>query len=53
MGIKTIKERVYNNLIYPVFKTGFAGMDNSSIMTLSSGISSGGVGIGGLMARFD
>lgn len=51
--LKTIKERVYNNSdVYPVFKTGFAGMDNSSIKTLSSGVSSGGVGIGGSMARF-
>jgi hypothetical protein len=51
--LKTIKERVYNNSeVYPVFKTGIAAMDNSSFMTLSSGVSSGGVGIGGSMARF-
>jgi hypothetical protein len=52
--LKTIKERIYNNPdVFPVFKTGFAAMDNSSFMTLSSGgVSSGGVGIGGSMARF-
>jgi len=51
--VKTIKERVYiNTEIYPVFSTGMAKMDNSSYMTLSSGVSSGGVGIGGSMARF-
>jgi hypothetical protein len=51
--LKTIRERVYNNSeVYPVFKTGIAAMDNSSFMTLSSGVSSGGVGIGGSMARF-
>lgn len=51
--VKTIKERVYNNPdIYPVFNTGIALKDNSLYMTLSSGVSSGGVGIGGSMARF-
>jgi hypothetical protein len=52
--VKTIKERVYDNPdIYPVFKTNIATLDNFSYMTLSSGgVSSGGVGIGGSMARF-
>jgi hypothetical protein len=51
--LKTIKERVYNNPdVYPVFRTGIASLDNSSFKSFSAGVSSGGVGIGGSMARF-
>jgi hypothetical protein len=52
--VTTIKERVYNNPdVYPVFSTG-ATMDKMMLYTsqISSGVSSGGTGIGGSMARF-
>lgn len=51
--VTTIKERVYNNpIVYPVFSTG-AMLDAMSYNSqISSGVSSGGTGIGGSMARF-
>lgn len=48
--VTTIKERVYDNpIVYPVYMAGaaFDGLKN-----FNSQISSGGVGIGGSMARF-
>lgn len=54
--VTTIKERVYDNPVYPVYGGGIAfdGMKFSSNISPSGGssISSGGVGIGGSMARF-
>ena len=48
----TIKERVYDNpIIYPVFKSQM-DMRESAFMSASSGVGSGGIGIGGSMARF-
>jgi hypothetical protein len=50
--LKTIRERVYTNYdVYPVFKTNSASSDYITL-SASSGVSSGGVGIGGSMARF-
>ncbi len=50
--VRTIRERVYNNpIIYPVF-TMDKGLTNGAFYSASSGVSSGGVGIGGSMARF-
>ncbi len=52
--LTTIKERVYNNpIVYPVFMTDMNLKDGAFYSTSgSSSISSGGVGIGGSMARF-
>jgi hypothetical protein len=51
--LKTIKERVYNNPIaYPIFTTSMNKLDGSFFSSSSSGVSSGGTGIGGSMARF-
>ena len=51
--LKTIKERVYNNPIdYPIFKTSMNKLDGAFYSSASSGVSSGGIGIGGSMARF-
>jgi hypothetical protein len=51
--VTTIKERVYNDpVVYPIFTTG-ATIDGMSYNAqISSGVSSGGTGIGGSMARF-
>lgn len=52
--LKTIKEKVYNDPIaYPIFKTGVAMLDGAFYSSSNtSGVGSGGVGIGGSMARF-
>lgn len=51
--LETIKERVYDNpIVYPVFMTEMAKMDVSYNSSAGSGVSGGGVGIGGSMARF-
>jgi hypothetical protein len=53
--VKTVKERVYDNPVtYPIYfdKMGATFELSSSRSYNSSGVSSGGVGIGGSMARF-
>lgn len=51
--VTTIKERVYNNPIdYPIFSTGGLKTDMIYSSQFTSGVSSGGTGIGGSMARF-
>jgi hypothetical protein len=53
--VKTIKERVYDEpVVYPIFYAKMDGVFNaaSTVRTSGSGVSSGGVGIGGSMARF-
>ncbi|MCX6321656.1 MAG: hypothetical protein NTX93_07660 [Bacteroidia bacterium] len=51
--LKTIKERVYNNpIVYPIFTTSMNKLDEAFYSAASSGVSSGGTGIGGSMARF-
>jgi hypothetical protein len=50
--LTTIKERVYDNpVVYPIYRTENALMDGG-LNYKSGGVSSGGVGIGGSMARF-
>jgi hypothetical protein len=52
--VTTIKEKVYNNPVdYPIFITSMNKADGAFFsLSSSSGVSSGGVGIGGSMARF-
>jgi len=53
--LKTIKERVYEDPVdYPIFSTGLSGAreDLAFFSSSGGGVSSGGVGIGGSMARF-
>lgn len=51
--VKTIKEKVYDEpVIYPVFNTQMLKMDGSFINSSASGVSGGGIGVGGSMARF-
>lgn len=51
--LKTIREKVYNDPdVYPVFKMSMDMPAGASYMSASSGVSSGGIGIGGSMARF-
>lgn len=51
--LKTIKKRVTDNpVVYPVLKTMADMMYAASAAYSSSGVSSGGIGIGGSMARF-
>ncbi|HEY5469436.1 MAG TPA: hypothetical protein VIK07_02840 [Bacteroidales bacterium] len=51
--LTTIKERVYNNPInYPIFLTTMNKTDLSFSSQIGAGVSSGGTGIGGSMARF-
>ncbi|MEI6048369.1 MAG: hypothetical protein WCS03_05685 [Bacteroidota bacterium] len=51
--LTTIKERVYNNpVVYPMYKSEVASLDGGFNLYKSGGVSSGGVGIGGSMARF-
>lgn len=51
--VKTIKERVYDEpVIYPVFTTQMVKMDGSFFSSSASGVSGGGIGVGGSMARF-
>ncbi len=54
--VRTIKERIYENPVYyptaRVFFDGAFKMNSQISASSSSGVSSGGVGIGGSMARF-
>lgn len=51
--VKTIKERIYENpVVYPMFRSDMMMLNSATYSSGSSGISSGGVGIGGSMARF-
>lgn len=55
--VKTIKERIYENpVFYPqsviAFDGSFRSLNTGFYSSSSSGVSSGGVGIGGSMARF-
>lgn len=51
--LKMIKERIYNNPVtYPYFKLMSAVASDGSYYESSGGVSSGGVGVGGSMARF-
>jgi hypothetical protein len=51
--VKTIREKIYDNPeIYPVYMSGTLRMDGNFFSASSSGVSGGGVGVGGSMARF-
>ena len=51
--LRTIREKVYKEPnVYPVFKTQIDRMEGALMYSSASGVSSGGVGIGGSMARF-
>ncbi len=51
--VKTIREKIFDNpVIYPVFRSNMEKSDGAFYNSSSVGVSGGGVGVGGSMARF-